>query len=167
VSRKAKIAVVITGLTLLLCGGGCLASFALGPSLPALVGCDEGGRRPVGTVIDRPQRLRELYPKLGAMTTVHWQEREGRPRRCPEPGPMPIITSGLIVFAPDVAERYRTTYTWTDTASPDVPEDLRGYAPKSAHWSSSPAFSQDFAGTGDKIAFDTSSGTLYFEHTKL
>ena len=79
---------------------------------------------------------------------------------------MPIITSGLIVFAPDVAERYRTAYSWTGPASPDIPPDLRGYAPPSARWSSSAAFAKDFAGPGDEIAFDPPSGTLYFEHTK-
>jgi len=145
--------------------GVCAAAVALGPSLPSIVGCRDATKPTVGTVIDRPQRVKELFPALGAFTEVHWQERERVPRTCPDIGPMDYLMSGFIVLAPDTAAGYRTRYAWAPAAPAEVPEDLRRYAPADPQWTASPAFDGDIGGTAGHFWFDAGTGTLFFTHS--
>ena len=138
----------------------CVAAVALGPSMPALFGCRDATKPTTGSVIDRPQRVKELFPKLGTFTEVHWLERELTPRTCPDIGPMDYLMSGFIVLAPETAAGYRTQYTWTPATPAEVPEDLRRYAPANPQWTASAAFDGDIGG---RFWFD--AGTLFFTHT--
>ena len=160
--RAPRIALFVSGATLVCVIGVCAATFALGPALPSLFGCRDSTKPTVTGVIDRPQRVKELYPALGAFTEVHWQERELTPRTCPDIGPMDYLMSGFVVLAPDTAAGYRTRYTWTPATPAEVPEDLRRYAPASPAWTASATFESD---VGKDFWFDAGSGTLFFTHS--
>ena len=161
-TRSTKIALVVSGLTLLCVVGVCGAAVAARTALPSLMGCKDATAPTVSSVVDRPEHIRELFPKLGSVTAVHWQEREARPRTCPEIGPMDYILSGFAVLAPETATEYRQRYTWTAATAPEVPADLRTFAPTSPQWTSSADFDRDISGGQPVFRFDHDSGTLYF-----
>jgi hypothetical protein len=152
----------VSGVTLVCVIGVCAATFALGPALPSLVGCRDATQPTVGSVIDSPQRIKELFPALGAFTEVHWQERELVPRTCPDIGPMDYLMSGFIVLAPETAAGYNTRYTWSPATPEEVPEDLRQFAPANPRWTASAPFDSEHGG---HFWFDAASGTLFFTHT--
>ena len=164
-TRNTKIALVVSGLTLLCVVGVCGAAIAVRTALPSVMGCTDATKPTVSSVVDRPEHIKELFPKLGPLTAVHWQEREARPRTCPEIGPMDYILTGFAVLAPETATDYRQRYTWTAATPPDVPADLRAFAPASPQWTFSDDFDRDIAGVTPMFHFDRASGTLYFTRT--
>ena len=155
--RVPKIALVVAGFTLLCVLGVVVAAVALGPSLPAAVGCPDAAQPTVGGVVDRPQRIAELFPKLGDITAAHWQDREAVPRTCPQVAPMRYITTGIIVIPAKTLE----LYSWQPAEPPDVPPALAPWAPRSPQWTSSAAFDADMGGTFER---DAGSATLFFVH---
>jgi hypothetical protein len=165
VNRTTKIALFVSGVTLVCVIGVCAAAFALGPALPSFVGCRDATKPTVSSVIDRPQRIKELYPALGAFTEVHWQERELTPRTCPDIGPMDYLMSGFVVLAPDTVAGYRSRFAWIAATPAEVPEDLRRYAPANPQWTASAAFEAEIATASSHFWLDAATGTLFFTHT--
>jgi hypothetical protein len=152
VRRIPKIALVVAGLTLIVVLGVVVAAVVLGPALPAAVGCPDAAQPTVGGVVDRPQRVRELFPRLD-ITAAHWQDREAVPRTCPPVAPMRYITTGFI----DVQNL--TLYRWEPAKPPDVPQALAPWAPRSPQWTWSPAFDAEMGATFER---DAASATLFF-----
>jgi hypothetical protein len=159
VSRASRIALAVTGLVLPCVIGVLVAAVTVGPSLPAAIGCPDAGQPTVGGVVDRPQRVKEFFPELTGVTTVHWQDREAVPRTCPQAAPMRFITTGLIVVAPSAFQGYG----WEPAKSPDIPPDLLPYAPRSPQWTASRDFN---AAMGGAFELDAASATLFFTHTQ-
>jgi len=156
VRRVPKIALVIAGFTLVIVIGVVVAAVVLGSSLPAAIGCPDAAQPTVGGVVDRPQRIKELFPGLGDITAAHWQDREAVPRTCPEVAPMRYITTGFIVV-----QQPFTVYRWEPAKPPDVPPALVPWAPKSPQWTKSAAFDAAMGGTFER---DARSATLFFVH---
>jgi hypothetical protein len=154
VRRAPKIALVAAGLTLVIVIGVVVAAVALGTSLPAAVGCPDAAQPTVGGVVDRPQRVKELFPRLD-ITAAHWQDREAVPRTCPPVAPMRYITTGFIVVQPQIF----TVYQWQPAEPPDVPPALAPWVPRSPQWTSSRAFDAAMGGTFER---DAASATLFF-----
>jgi hypothetical protein len=148
---------VIAGFTLVIVIGMVVAAVVLGSSLPAAIGCPDAAQPTVGGVVDRPQRIKELFPKLGDITAAHWQDREAVPRTCPELAPMRYITTGFIVVQPQIFN----VYEWEPAKSPDVPPALAPWAPSSPQWTASAAFDTAMGGTFER---DARSATLFFVH---
>jgi hypothetical protein len=160
VRRGSKIALVVAGFTLLCVLGVVVAAVVLGPSLPAAIGCRDAAQPTVGGVVSSPQRVKELFPKLGDIIAAHWQDREAVPRTCPEVAPMRYITTGIIVIQAKTLE----SYLWQPAEPPDVPPALAPWAPKSPQWTSSRAFDAAIGGTFTR---DAASGTLFFVHNPV
>jgi hypothetical protein len=157
VPRTAKIALVVTGFTLLCVLGVVVAAVVLGPSLPAAIGCPDAAQPTVAGVVSSPQRVKELFPELGDIVAAHWQVREAVPRTCPQAAPMRYITTGIIVIQAKALE----SYLWQPAEPPDVPPALAPWAPRSPQWTSSRAFDAAIGGTFTR---DAASGTLFFVH---
>jgi hypothetical protein len=164
VTRTAKIALIVSALMILCVGGACLTVMGIGPAANTLMGCADSTAPTVGTVKDDPRRIPQLFPAIVAadIASTHWQARDARPHPCPEIGPMDQIYSGFVTLIPETAQRYRAEYTWVPGEPPDVPEDLRAYAPADPHWRRSAEFDRDVAGTVPTFLFDEATGTLWF-----
>jgi len=151
VTRPAKIALLITAAVsacvLAVCGVG----LALRDWVPGLAGCADTTKPPKTAVFTETTRIEQLYPQLRPIRTVHWQEHEARARSCPEIGPMDYEMNGFAVLTPDVAASFTAT---TAAATPDVPEDLRPFAPTNPSW----------VDLGGGLLLDHASATVYFIH---
>ena len=146
-TRPAKIALLITAAVVACVAAACGVATALKDWVPGLAGCADPTRPTRTAVFTEPARIEQLYPQLKPIRSVHWQEREARVRQCPEIGPMDYEMNGLVVTAasltgPPVAK------------DPDIPADLRPFAPPSPHW----------LDVGDGLLFDRDSATAYFTH---
>jgi hypothetical protein len=159
VTRKARIALLISGLVVFALLAVCVVVSSLGSTMSIAFGCTAATAPVVGSVVQQPARVHELLPKLAPVTGAHWQDRELRVRLCPDVGPMTHETSGFAVLA--VGDR--TGYTWQPASPPDVSEDLRRFVPAGAAWTDSPAF--DAAMGPGTFRFDRTSGTLFFAVT--
>ncbi|WP_432834476.1 hypothetical protein [Dactylosporangium sp. CA-092794] len=151
-TRPAKIALLITAALSACVIAGCGAALALRDWVPGLAGCADPTKPTKTSVFTEPIRIEQLYPRLKPIRTVHWQEREARARSCPEIGPMDYVMSGFAVIDSSRAAELPTTGAST---SPDVPEDLRPFAPAEPHWQS----------IGDGLLLDPGSATVYFTRT--
>jgi hypothetical protein len=164
VSRSAKIAILVSAVVLVCLAGTCVGVLAFGPGLPTLFGCRDAATPAVGPLRDTPDRVRQMYPKLEGVTAAHWQVREAVPRTCPDIGPMDYRTNGFVVLSADRVASYRAAFTWSPADAPDVPADLRPFAPASPRWEASDAFDREIAGDNSTFVLDPSTGTLYFTH---
>ena len=160
-SRTARLALVITALTVLCMVGAGAAVTVLAPTLLDLANCPNPASPAVTGVVDSPQRIERMYPVLAPLEAVHWQEREAYPRRCPErvAGPMDYIMEGFIVLAPARAAHLRGADTWTRAAAPEVPVDLRPFAPASPQWTAATSYPE--------FKFDQASRTVFFTRPPL
>jgi hypothetical protein len=159
VRRSSKIALLVTGLVLLCALGVVAGLVSLSPSLPGIVDCAGPGDPTVGGVVDKPQKVKELFPKLGEVTEAHWQDREAVPRTCPQDIPMRYATTGLVVLPSASTERFLQVYRWQPAGPPELPEALGPYAPPSPRWTSSEAFDAAMGGT---FELDAAGNTLFF-----
>jgi len=155
VRRVPKIALVIAGFALVVVIAVVVAAVVLGSSLPAAIGCPDAAQPTAGGVVDRPQRIKELFPKLD-ITAAHWQDREAVPRTCPPLAPMRYVTTGFIEV------QNLTVYEWKPAKPPDVPPALAPWAPKNPQWTASAAFDAAMGGTFER---DARSATLFFVHS--
>jgi hypothetical protein len=160
VTRKARIALIISGLVVFTLVAVCVLVSSLGSTVSVFFGCTAATSPAVGAVVQQPTRVHELLPKLGAVSTVHWQDRELRVRLCPDAGPMTHETSGFAVLDRSVADAYRTAYAWSPASTPDVPADLTPFAPAHPQWTDAAAFDSAM-GTG-RFRYDVATGTLFF-----
>jgi len=156
VTTKARIALIISGLVVFAVLAVCVVVSSLGSTMSAAFGCTAATAPVVGEVVQQPQRVRELLPALGTVSGAHWQDRELRVRLCPDAGPMTHETTGFAVLA--AADR--TRYTWQPATAPDVPEDLRRFAPTAPQWTDAAGF--DAAMGPGTFRYDRASGTLFF-----
>lgn len=158
-TRRARIALIISGLVVFALVAVCVVVSSLGSTMSLAFGCTAATAPVTGGVVAQPARVHELLPKLAPVTGAHWQDRELRVRLCPDVGPMTHETSGFAVLA--VGDR--AGYSWASASPPDVPEDLRRFAPAAPEWTDSPAF--DTAMGSGTFRFDRASGTLFFTVT--
>jgi hypothetical protein len=156
VTTRTRIALVISGLVVMALLAVCVVVSSLGSTTSVAFGCTAETAPVVGGVVQQPQRVHELLPALGPISDAHWQDRELRVRLCPDVGPMTHETSGFVVLA--AADR--TRYVWQPATAPDVPEDLRRFAPIDPQWTDAAAFDAEM-GPGT-FRFDRASGTLFF-----
>jgi hypothetical protein len=149
VTRPAKIALLITAAlsacVIALCG----VALALKDWVPGLAGCADPTRPAKTSVITEKARIEQSYPTLQPIQSVHWQEHEARARSCPEIGPMDYEMNGFAVLT---AERAAAAPDGPAAADPDVPVDLRPFAPPAPHWIT----------VGDGLLLDRASATVYF-----
>jgi hypothetical protein len=149
VTRPARIALLITAAVsacvLAVCGVG----LALRDWVPGLAGCEDTTKPSKTAVFTEKARIQQLYPQLNPIQSVHWQEHEARARSCPEIGPMDYEMNGFAVLTPD---RAAAAPDGTAAPAPDVPADLRPFAPPAPHW----------LDVGDGLLLDRASATVYF-----
>jgi hypothetical protein len=162
VRRSSKIAVAVAAVAVFCAAGAAVVAIQLVPALTGLAGCEDATTPVAGEVRDDVKRIGELFPKLGEVASAHWQAREARPRTCPEFGPMDYVYSGFVELVPATLAAYRRAHTWTSADAPDVPEDLRKFAPAAPSWQHSATFDQAIAGAAPVFRLDSASGTLYF-----
>jgi hypothetical protein len=161
VSRSSKIALVVTGLVALCLLGTVLAGVTLGSSLSSVIGCPDAAAPTVGLVVDRPQQIKERFPSLGTITAVHWQNREARPRTCPQDIPMTYTIEGFLVLEPSDVVRLRQVDEWQPADPPAVAAELAPYAPPHPTWSRSPALDQALDAA---LTLDAPTGTVFFSY---
>jgi hypothetical protein len=161
-SRRTRIAIVVAAIAVFCAAGAVVVAIQLAPTLTGLAGCEDATAPAVSEVRDDAKRVGELFPRLGEFTATHWQFREARPRTCPEFGPMDYVYSGFVTLAPATLEAYRRDHKWAAADAPDVPPDLREYAPGAPNWQRSTTFDQAVAGAAPVFRLDAASGTLYF-----
>jgi hypothetical protein len=152
VKRSSVLALVLVGLTLLCVVLGCAGVAALGPG--TLLGCSADPAPAVPTVQDDPKRVASLLPRLGLVTSAHWQVRDARPRTCPDWAPMRYVYDGLVTLPAEPAG-----YPFTPGPAPDIPSGLRELAPPAAAWQRSPQFD---AAVGATLYYDVPTRTVYF-----
>ncbi|MEU7871151.1 hypothetical protein [Dactylosporangium sp. NPDC049140] len=148
-TRPAKIALVITAAlsacVIALCG----VALALRDWVPGLAGCPDPTRPAKTSVFTEKARIEQQYPELRPIRSVHWQEREARARSCPEIGPMDYVMNGFVLITP---ERAAAAPDGPAAADPEVPADLRPFAPPAPHW----------LDVGGGLLLDRASATVYF-----
>jgi hypothetical protein len=154
VNRTAKIALLVSGAVLACLLASCGVVLALRDWVPGLTGCEDPDKPTKNGVITSKIRIEQMWPQLAPIQQVHWQEHEARARSCPEIGPMDYVMDGFAVIT---AERARALPATTAAAAPEVPEDLRPFAPAAPAW-------RKVDGT-DELLLDLASATVYFTHT--
>ncbi|MFG2037693.1 hypothetical protein [Dactylosporangium sp. NPDC048998] len=151
VTRPAKIALLITAALSACVIAACGVALALRDWVPGLAGCADPTRPPKTAVFTATVRIEQMYPQLKPIRSVHWQEHEARARSCPEIGPMDYEMNGLAVITPDRAAELSTTAA-SAAPPPDIPADLRPFAPADPHWQP----------IGQGLLLDRESATVYF-----
>jgi hypothetical protein len=152
VNRTAKIALLVSGGVLACLFASCGVVLALRDWVPGLAGCEDLDQPTKGSVVTQRVRIEQMWPQLAPIQQVHWQEREARARSCPEIGPMDYIMDGFAVLT---AERAQALPATTAAAPPDVPDDLRPFAPADPDWRTV---------DGTDLLLDRASATVYFTH---
>jgi hypothetical protein len=152
VTRPAKLALLVTAAVVACVAAACGVATALKDWVPGLAGCADPTRATRTAVFAEPARVEQLYPQLGPLRSVHWQEREARPRMCPEIRPMDYEMDGLAVIADSRAAELAAS--GSPAAVPEIPADLRPFAPPSPHW----------LAIGPDLVLDQGSATVYFTH---
>ncbi|WP_433082854.1 hypothetical protein ACQP1P_02965 [Dactylosporangium sp. CA-052675] len=148
-TRPAKIALAITAALSACVIAICGVALALRDWVPGLAGCPDLTRPPKTSVFTEKARIEQMYPQLRPIRSVHWQEHEARARSCPEIGPMDYELNGLAVLTP---ERAAAAPEGPPAAAPDIPADLRPFAPPAPHW----------LDVGGGLLLDRASATVYF-----
>ncbi|MGI5246942.1 hypothetical protein [Dactylosporangium sp. CA-139066] len=151
-TRPAKIALLITAAVIACVAAACGVATQLKDWLPGLAGCADPTKPTKTAVFTEPARIEQMYPRLKPIRSVHWQEREARPRQCPEIGPMDYEMNGLVVT--DQATATSLAAAATPASAPDIPADLRPFAPPAPHW----------LDIGDGLLLDQAGATVYFTH---
>jgi hypothetical protein len=158
VTRTAKIALLITAAVTACVIAGCGVALALRDWVPGLAGCAEVTKPTKTAVITEPARIEQLFPQLKPIRSVHWQEHEARPRSCPEIGPMDYVMNGFAVITEARAAELAAAAPATAPSAlpaPDVPVDLRPFAPAAASWQA----------IGAGLLLERASATVYFTRT--
>ncbi|GAA4246919.1 hypothetical protein [Dactylosporangium darangshiense] len=151
-TRPAKIALFVTAAVIACVVAACGVASVFKDWVPGLAGCADPTKPTKTAVFTEPARIRQMYPELEPIQSVHWQEHEARPRACPEIGPMDYEMNGLVVVTDAKAAELSTTAS--PAPSPDIPEDLRPFAPPSPQWQQ----------IGPGLLLDRASRTVYFTH---
>ena len=149
-NRSAKIALLVSGAVLACVLAICGVGLALRDWVPGLTGCEDVDKPTKNAVITQKVRIEQMWPQLAPIQQVHWQEHEARARSCPEIGPMDYIMDGFAVLTAERAEALPAT---TAAAAPEVPDDLRPFAPADPHW---------LKVDGTTLLLDRASATVYF-----
>ena len=157
-TRPVKISLVVTAVLSACVIATCGVALALRDWVPGLVGCPDPTRPARSAVFTEKTRIEQMYPQLRPIQSVHWQEHEARARSCPEIGPMDYELDGFAVLTSGVAAGLATTTGGTPSpspvAAPDVPEDLRPFAPPAPAWQR----------VDPGLLLDRASATVYFTH---
>jgi len=153
VNRTTKIALIVSGALLACLVAACGVVLALGDLVPGLAGCDELDKPTKTAVITSKIRIEQQWPQLAPIQQVHWQEHEARARSCPEIGPMDYTMDGFAVLTAEQAEALPATGA---AAAPQVPEDLRPFAPAAPSW---------LRVDGTDLLLDRATATVYFTRT--
>ncbi|MFI5906311.1 hypothetical protein [Dactylosporangium sp. NPDC051541] len=154
-TRPVKIALAITAAVVLCVIATCGVALALRDWVPGLAGCEDATRSPKTAVFTEKARIEQLYPQLRPIQSVHWQEHDARARSCPEIGPMDYEMNGFAVITASIATGLAAGNTSPAPApAPDIPADLRPFAPPSPHWQP----------IGAGLLLDAPSATVYFTH---
>ncbi|WP_432984946.1 hypothetical protein [Dactylosporangium sp. CA-233914] len=148
-TRPAKLALIITAALSACVIAACGVALALRDWVPGLAGCEDPTRPPKTAVFTEKVRIEHMYPQLQPIQSVHWQEHEARARSCPQIGPMDYEMNGFAAITPD---RAAAAPEGSAAPTPDVPADLRPFAPPSPHWED----------VGDGLLLDRASATVYF-----
>jgi hypothetical protein len=154
VNRTAKIALLVSGVMLACVLASCGVVLALRDWVPGLTGCEDVDKPTKGGVVTATVRIEQMWPQLAPIQQVHWQEHEARARSCPEIGPMDYVMDGFAVIT---AERAAALPATTAAQPPQVPEDLRPFAPADPQW-------LRVDGTTG-LLLDKASATVYFTRT--
>ncbi len=152
-NRTAKIALLVSGAVIACLLASCGVVLALRDWVPGLTGCEDVNTPTKGAVVTQKIRIEQMWPQLAPIQQVHWQEHEARARSCPEIGPMDYVMQGFAVLT---AERAQALPATTAAAAPDVPEDLRPFAPADPAW---------LKVDGTDLLLDRASATVYFTRT--
>ncbi|GAA3249304.1 hypothetical protein ACFO1B_47050 [Dactylosporangium siamense] len=152
-NRSAKIALLVAGAVLACVLAVCGVGLALRDWVPGLTGCEDVNKPTKGAVVTQKVRIEQMWPQLAPIQQVHWQEHEARARSCPEIGPMDYVMDGFAVIT---AERAGALPATTAATPPEVPDDLRPFAPADPHW---------LKVDGTTLLLDKASSTVYFTHT--
>ncbi|GAA0709876.1 hypothetical protein Drose_02835 [Dactylosporangium roseum] len=155
-TRSAKIALLVAAATVSCVIAACGVALAFRDWVPGLAGCEDGSKPTKTAVITEKLRIEQMWPALKPIVSVHWQEREARARSCPEIGPMDYVMTGLAVVTPERAAALASAPAGQSAAPvPDVPDDLRPYAPPAPNW----------IAIDGGLLLDQASATVYFTHT--
>ena len=152
-NRTAKIALLVSGAVLACVLASCGVVLALRDWVPGLTGCEDTSKPTKNGVITSTIRIEQMWPQLAPIEQVHWQEHEARARSCPEIGPMDYVMDGFAVIT---AERAGALPATAAAQPPDVPEDLRPFAPADPDW---------LRVDGTDLLLDKASATVYFTRT--
>ncbi|MET7421397.1 hypothetical protein [Dactylosporangium sp. NPDC005555] len=152
-NRTAKIALIVTGVVLACVIASCGVVLALRDWVPGLAGCEDVDTPTKTAVITTKTRIEQQWPQLAPIQQVHWQEHEARARSCPEIGPMDYTMDGFAVLTPERAGALPATVA---AAAPEVPDDLRPFAPAAPSW---------LRVDGTDLLLDKASATVYFTRT--
>ncbi|GAA3448623.1 hypothetical protein [Dactylosporangium matsuzakiense] len=148
-TRSVKVALAITAAVVACVISLCGVALALRDWVPGLAGCPDLTRSPKTAVFTEKARIEILYPQLRPILSVHWQEHEARARSCPQIGAMDYEMNG---FALITAERAAAAPEGHAAPAPDVPADLRQFAPPAPQW----------VDVGGGLLLDRASATVYF-----
>jgi hypothetical protein len=100
-------------------------------------------------------------PPANGIATVHYHFRDSVPHTCPQIAVIGTIYEGFAVLTPERAETLRGGLAWAPADAPDVPDDLRQFAPANAAWQQSADLDR---AAGAKIWFDAASRTAFFSY---
>ncbi|GAA2377762.1 hypothetical protein [Dactylosporangium salmoneum] len=153
-TRSAKVAIFITAAVVVCVFAACGVALALKDWVPGLAGCADPTKPTKTAVFTEPARIEQMYPELKPVRAVHWQEHEAVARSCPQVGTMRYEMDGLVQITPERAADLAAQAPSAPPQSPEIPGDLRPFAPQDPHWQP----------IGEGLLLNRESATVYFVH---